>query len=362
MPPSCTDYPKIRMAPISETLQTLAFGALMRVPLSWATYLSGPTRTVDGQTLDTRTRWLLTLVARSGRPPLHELPLDRARREFALSADALGGWSQPIGELVDRTIPGPGGPLPIRLYRPQGAAQGPRGILVYYHGGGWVVGDIASYDKVCRYLAAKSGCIIVSVDYRRAPEHRFPAALDDALAAFDWVQAHAASLGGDGARVGVGGDSAGGNMAAVVSLMARDRQGPKPAFQLLIYPAIDLSGSFPSHQSHGEGYLLTRAMMDWFRAQYLASDSDIEDWRASPLKAASLANLPPTYLCTAGFDPLRDEGKAYADRLQAEGNEVTYRNFDSLIHGFVGFTGTISAAARAMDEIAQAMRQALFVA
>jgi acetyl esterase len=347
------------MAPLSETLQTLAFAGLMRLPLSWATYLSGPARTVDGQTLDTRTRWLLTLVARSGRPPLHELPLERARREFAISADALGGWSQPIGEMVDRTVPGPSGPLPIRLYRPLGAAQGGRGMLVYFHGGGWVVGDIGSYDKACRYLAAKSGCIVVSVDYRRAPEHRFPAALDDALAAFDWVHTHAASLGGDPDHVGVGGDSAGGNIAAVVSLMARDRQGPQPAFQLLIYPATDLGGSFPSHQSHGQGYLLTRPMMDWFRAQYLTSEADIADWRASPLKAASLAGLPPAYVCTAGFDPLRDEGKAYADRLQAEGTPVTYRNFDSLIHGFVGFTGTISAAARAMDEIAQAMRQAL---
>jgi acetyl esterase len=348
-----------RMAPISETLQTLAFAGLMRLPLSWATFLSGPARTANGYTLDTRTQWLLTLVARSGRPPLHELPLERARHEFALSTLALGGWAQPIGELVDRTIPGPGGALPIRLYRPEGAAQSRRGILVYYHGGGWVVGDVASYDKVCRYLAAKSGCIIVSVDYRRAPEHRFPAPLEDALAAFDWVHEHAEALGGDPGNVGVGGDSAGGNMAAVVSLMARDRAGPKPAFQLLIYPAVDLGGAFPSHKDLGSSYLLTQPMMDWFRAQYLNSETEIADWRVSPLKAASLANLPPAYLCTAGFDPLRDEGKAYAERLRAEGNSVTYREFDSLIHGFAGFTGTISAAARAMDEIALAIKQAL---
>jgi acetyl esterase len=221
------------------------------------------------------------------------------------------------------------------------------------------VGDVPSYDKVCRYLAAKSGCIVVSVDYRRAPEHRFPSALDDALAAFDWVHTHAESLGGNPDKVGVGGDSAGGNMAAVVSLMARDRGGAKPAFQLLIYPAVDFSGDFPSHKEMGSSYLLTRPMMDWFRAQYLNSEAETADWRVSPLKASSFANLPPAYLCTAGFDPLRDEGKAYADRLRAEGTPVTYREFDSLIHGFVGFTGTISAAARAMDEIALATRQAL---
>lgn len=347
------------MAPISETLQSYALTGLMHLPLSWITFLTGPARTLNGYTLDTRVQWLLTLVARSGRPPLHELPLERARHEFALSTLALGGWPQPIGELVDRTIPGPAGTIPIRIYRPQGAAQTRRGILVYFHGGGWVVGDIPSYDKVCRYLAAKSGCILVAVDYRRAPEHRFPAAIDDALAAFDWVHEHAEALGGDPARVGVGGDSAGGNMAAVVSLLARDRQGPQPAFQLLIYPAVDLGGDHPSHREMGSSYLLTRPMMDWFRAQYLNSDAEIADWRVSPLRATSLANLPPAYLCTAGFDPLRDEGKAYAERLRNEGNPVTYREFDSLIHGFVGFTGTISAAARAMDEIAQATRQAL---
>jgi acetyl esterase len=347
------------MAPLSETLQTLAFAGLMRLPLSWAGFLSGPARTANGYTLDTRTQWLLTLVARSGRPPLHELPLERARHEFALSTLALGGWAQPIGELVDRTIPGPGGALPIRLYRPEGAAQSRRGVLVYYHGGGWVVGDVASYDKVCRYLAAKSGCIVVSVDYRRAPEHRFPAPLEDALAAFDWVHEHAEALGGDPGKIGVGGDSAGGNMAAVVSLMARDRNGARPAFQLLIYPAVDLGGDFASHRELGSSYLLTKPMMDWFRAQYLNSEVEIADWRVSPLKAASLANLPPAYVCTAGFDPLRDEGKAYAERLRAEGNSVTYREFDSLIHGFAGFTGTISAAARAMDEIALATKQAL---
>ncbi|MGE0151353.1 MAG: alpha/beta hydrolase [Reyranellaceae bacterium] len=347
------------MAPISETLQSYALTGLMRLPLSWITFLTGPARTANGYTLDIRTQWLLTLAARSGRPPLHELPLERARHDFALSTLALGGWPQPIGELVDRTVPGPGGSIPIRIYRPKDAAGGRRGILVYFHGGGWVVGDIASYDKVCRYLAAKSGCILVSVDYRRAPEHRFPAALDDALAAFDWVHAHAEALGGERARIGVGGDSAGGNIAAVLSLLARERAGPRPAFQLLIYPVVDLAGDFPSQRELGDSYLLTRPMMDWFRAQYLNSDSEIADWRVSPLKAPSLAGLPPAYLCTAGFDPLRDEGKAYADRLRTEGNGVIYREFDSLIHGFVGCTGTISAAARAMDEVAEAVRGAL---
>ena len=349
------------MASISETIQTLTLSGLLRMPLSWTGLLTGPACTVDGYVLDTRTQWLLRLIALGRRKPLHELPLDEARHEFALSMRVLGGWPQPVGELVDRTIPGPAGAIPIRIYRPQNAAAGPRGILVYCHGGGWVVGDVRSYDKPCRYLAAKSGCIVVSVDYRLAPEDRFPAALDDALAAFDWVHANAAALGGDPAHVGIGGDSAGANIAAVVSLLARDRSGAAPAFQLLIYPVTDMSGAWPSHQSCGEDFLLTRPMMEWFRRQTLNSDAEIDDWRVSPLKAASLAGLPPAYLCTAGFDPLRDEGRAYAERLQAESGGVTYRNFDSLIHGFVGFTGTISAAARAADELALAMRRHLSV-
>lgn len=349
------------MASISETIQTLTLSGLLRMPLSWTGLLTGPARTVDGFVLDTRTQWLLRLVALARRKPLHELPLEQARHEFAMSMRVLGGWSQPIGELVDRTIPGPAGAIPVRIYRPKGAAVRPAGILVYYHGGGWVVGDVSSYDKVCRYLAAKSGCIIVSVDYRRAPEHKFPAAPEDGLAAFDWAHGNAAALGGNASHIGVGGDSAGGNMAAVVSLMARDRGTAQPSFQLLVYPATELGGQSPSHRSCGEDFLLTRPMMDWFRAQYLETPAQIDDWRASPLKAPSLAGLPRTYLCTAGFDPLRDEGRAYADRLAEAGVAVEYRNFDSLIHGFAGFTGTISAAARAMDEIARAVHSHLSV-
>jgi acetyl esterase len=347
------------MANMLQDVRTVASRVLLRLPLSWISVLTGPSRTVDGFILDTRTQWLLNLIARTGRPPLQELPVPEARAEYAMSMHVLGGRKQPIGELVERTIPGPGGRIPIRIYRPEHAATRPRGILVYLHGGGWTIGDVASYDKPCRYLAAKSGCIIVSVGYRLSPESKFPAAIEDCLAAFRWVVEHAAALGGRADCIAIGGDSAGGNMATVCSMLLRDAGGPKPAFQLLIYPATDLLEHRPSYQSCGQDFLLTIPMMQWFRGHYLSSEAEAADPRVSPLLATDLANLPPAFLCTAGFDPLRDEGKAYAEKLHAAGVPVIYRNFESLIHGFVGFTGTIAAAARAMDEIAFALRQGL---
>lgn len=348
------------MASFAESLQVYLSVGLLRLPLSWVSVLAGPVRIVDGQALDVRTQWLLRLIAAANRPSINELPIERARSEFEMSMNLLGGWRQPVGEIVDRVIPGPAGKLPVRVYRPEGASAGkPRGILVYFHGGGWTIGSIASHDKPCRYLCAKSGCIVVSVEYRLAPEHKFPSAIDDCVAAYRWVAENAAALGGDERHVAVGGDFAGGTLAAAVSLVCRDADGPKPAFQLLICPSTDLSGNYPSYQSCGEGYLLTRPMIEWFRDHYLHSPADVADPRVSPLRAETLENLPPAFLCTAGFDPLRDEGKAYADRLQGAGVATIYRNFESLVHGFVGFAGTVSAAARAMDEIAFALRQGL---
>jgi acetyl esterase len=346
------------MNTITQAVQTQISRVLLRLPLSWVSVLAGPSRSVDGYILDTRMQWLLKLIAHTGRPPLQELPVPQARAEYAMSMHVLGGWPVPVGELVDRTIPGPGGRIPIRTFRPQKAATKPRGILVYLHGGGWTIGDVASYDKPCRYLAAKSGCIVVSVGYRLSPEAKFPAAIEDCLAAFRWVAEHAASLGGRPDCIAIGGDSAGGNMAAVCSLQLRDEPGPKPAFQLLIYPATDLAQHRPSYQSCGQDFLLTIAMMQWFMGHYLADPAQAQDPRVSPLLAPDVSGLPPTFLCTAGFDPLRDEGKAFAEKLQAAGVPTIYRNFESLTHGFVGFTA-IAAAARAMDEIAFALRQGL---
>lgn len=349
------------MSPFIESLQSQFALGLMRLPLSWVTMLSGPARTVDGYVLDTRMQWLLKLVTSSGRPQLHELPVDRARAELAAMMEMMGGSPPPVGPIVERSIPGPAGRIGLRLYRPSGTLpEGPqRPILVYYHGGGWVVGSAAAYDKPCRYLCAKSGCIVVSVDYRLAPEHKFAAAVEDAVAAFLWVAENAASLGGDPAHIAVGGDSAGGNLAAVVAQQRRGQPGPQPAFQLLIYPATDLSFSHPSHESCGRDFLLTRPMMEWFRAHYLNGPADIDDPRASPLRATDFSHLPPAFVATAGFDPLRDEGKAYAERLQDAGVPTVYRNFEGLIHGFVAFTGVVSAAARALDEIAYGLRQGL---
>lgn len=347
------------MADLLQTIRTQSLRVMLRLPLSWISVLSGPSRNVDGFVIDTRTQWLLRLIGSYGYPPLEKMPLSEARAQFALSMQVLGGWPQPIGEIVDRTIPGPAGRIPIRIFRPEHASSRPRGILVYFHGGGWTIGDVESYDKPCRYLAAKSGCIVVSVGYRLAPETRFPGAIEDCVAAFRWVSEQAASLGGRPDCVAIGGDSAGANLATVCSLLLRDGGGPLPAFQLLIYPAVDMVEQRHSYDSCGKDFLLTTGMMTWFRDNYLHDSHDIHDWRASPLRAPSLAGLPPAFLCTAGFDPLRDEGKAYADRLHAEGVPTVYRNFESLIHGFAGFTGTIAAAARAMDEIAFALRQGM---
>lgn len=349
------------MADLLQEIKARVSRVLLRLPLSWISVLTGPGRTVDGFLLDTRTQWLLKLIEHTGRPPLQELSIAQARAEYAMSMHVLGGRRQPIGELVDRTIPGPGsgGRIPVRIYRPEKTAARPRGTLVYFHGGGWTVGDIACYDKPCRYLAAKSGCIVVSVGYRLSPENKFSAAIDDCLTAFRWVAEHAESLGGRPDCVAIGGDSAGGSMATVCSMLLRDGGGPIPAFQLLIYPATDLFEHRPSYQSCGRDFLLTIPMMQWFRDNYLENESQASDWRVSPMLATNLGGLPPAFLCTSGFDPLRDEGKAYAEKLHAAGVPVIYRNFDSLIHGFAGFTGTIAAAARAMDEIAFALRQGL---
>jgi len=346
------------MSKFTQAVQTEISRVLLRLPLSWISVLTGPSRSVDGYILDTRMQWLLNLIARTGRPPLNQLTVPDARAEYAMSMQVLGGWPQPVGELVDRTIPGAGGRIPIRIFRPEKAATKPRGILVYLHGGGWTIGDVAAYDKPCRYLAAKSGCIVVSVGYRLSPEAKFPAAIEDCLTAFRWVVEHAASLGGRPDCVAIGGDSAGGNMAAVCSLQLRDEGGPQPAFQVLIYPATDLANHRPSYQSCGHDFLLTIPLMEWFVAHYLADPAQAQDPRVSPLQASDVGRLPPTFLCTAGFDPLRDEGKAFAEKLQAAGVPTIYRNFESLTHGFVGFTA-IAAAARAMDEIAFALRQGL---
>jgi acetyl esterase len=254
---------------------------------------------------------------------------------------------------------GPAGPIPLRLYRGQGVAKdGPQPALVFFHGGGWVIGDLESHDQVCRALANATPCIVVSVDYRLAPEHKFPAAAEDAIAATQWIATNAARLGIDAGRLGVGGDSAGGNLAAVVALGARDRDGPRLAFQLLVYPAADMRMDWPSAERHAQQLPLTRAAMDWFIAHYLRSAADEADWRASPLRASSLKGLPPALIVTAGFDPLCDEGEAYAKALRAAGVPVVHQLFEGQIHGFLTMGRVVADSKRAIALGASALRQA----
>ena len=244
----------------------------------------------------------------------------------------------------------------IRTYRPVKAERLP--ALVYFHGGGWTIGDLDTHDVLCRQLAVGARCMVLSVDYRLAPEHPFPAAVDDCFAALRWTAQNAAKLGIDARRIAVGGDSAGGNLAAVVALLARDAGGPAIRYQLLIYPATDQRGGTASHERNGRGYLLTREAMDFFRAAYLPRPEEWTDWRASPLLAPSLAALPPALVMTAGFDPLVDEGRAYADKLRAAGAKVEYREYADMVHGFLLFGGVLDTANAAVTDCCAALREA----
>ena len=306
--------------------------------------------------LDPQAKAVLDQFASMGGPPLHEMSVAQAR-ELILGMVALAGEPESIARIENRTVPGPAGEIPIRIYTPVGTAPFP--VLVYFHGGGWVIGDIETHDVLCRQLTAEAGVAVVSVDYRLAPEHKFPASVDDAWAATRWVASHADELGVDARRLSVGGDSAGGNLAAVVALLARDAGAPAIALQVLVYPVTDLGAETKSYADLADGYMLTRDSMRWFRAQYLAKDDDALDWRVSPIRATSLAGLPPALVITAGFDPLRDEGEAYARRLREAGVSVDAVCFGGLIHGFVPMGRLIDTAFRAVTLIAGSLRQAL---
>jgi acetyl esterase len=249
-------------------------------------------------------------------------------------------------------IPSPAGPIPARIYMPAKPRQtnGLAPCLVFYHGGGWVIGDLDSHDVVCRKLADEGELIVISVDYRLAPEHKFPAAVDDAIEAAKWIAANAKQLGIDASRLMVGGDSAGGNLAAVVAIAARDGNGPAIAGQLLIYPATDFAMTHPSHSEPETSLLLTHSVIRWFSNHYLG-DADINDWRASPARVKTLVGLPPAYVLTAGADPLRDEGDEYARRLKEAGVPVTYRTFPGQFHGFFTMGKLLQQANVAATEI-----------
>jgi acetyl esterase len=311
------------------------------------------------QQLHPQAKQVCDLIVASGRPPIETLSPAEARQAFLASRPILQPDPEPVGEIVALQAEGAAGPIPLRLYRGRGADKGkPQPALIYFHGGGWVIGDLESHDQLCRALANAIPSIVVSVDYRLAPEHRFPAAAEDAIAATRWIAGNAARLGIDGSRLAVGGDSAGGNLATVVAIDARDRGGPRLAMQLLIYPSTDMRMGWPSLERHAEQLPLTRAGMQWFVAHYLRNPADKSDWRASPLTAQSLARLAPALVITASFDPLCDEGQAYAEALGKAGVAVTHEQFEGQIHGFVTMGRIIADSARAIALSAAALKQA----
>ena len=309
--------------------------------------------------LDPQAEALLKMTAHQRAVPNHTKTAQQARAETLERAVAMAellGDPEPVARVEDRVIPGPGGDLPIRVYAPRnhsGAA------VVYFHGGGWVLCNLDTHDDLCRALANHSGATVVSVDYRLAPESKYPAAAEDCYAATRWVSEHPAELDIDPSRIAVGGDSAGGNLAAVVALMARDRGRPAIAFQLLVYPVIDrdfLAG-WPTEQSGG--HLLSPLDMYWYWDQYLASREQAREAYASPLHADDLSGLPPAFVTTAEYDLLRGEGEAYARRLQAAGVPTTYRHYEGVFHGFFNMAAFLDRARAAQEEAAMAIRASL---
>jgi acetyl esterase len=306
--------------------------------------------------LDPKARALLDQMAAAGGQPLSNQSVIDARNGVLAFAQ-LGGEPEPVAHVEDRELPGPDGAIPVRIYTPAGS--GPFPVVTFFHGGGWVLCNIDTHDPVCRSLANGARCIVVSVDYRLAPEHKFPAAPHDCYAATQWVINNATLINGDPARVAVGGDSAGGNLAAVVALMARDRRDPAPIFQLLVYPATDYyKPGTPSHHQNAEGYFLTRDDMVWFWNHYLNSDADASNPYACPLRAGSLAGLPPALVITAEFDPLRDEGETYAARLRESGVAAEMVRYDGMIHGFFSMGGMLEQGRDALEFAASRLRAA----
>jgi acetyl esterase len=292
--------------------------------------------------------------------PTHELS-PRDAREGYRALGAMLGPAPAVANVVNRKLPRPGGQIPVRVYTPEGT--GPFAVLVFFHGGGWVIGDLDTHDRECRILCNGAGCIVVAVDYRLAPEHPFPAAVEDSFVALQWVGKHAAEIGGDPRRIAVGGDSAGGNLAAVVSLLARDSGGPSLRFQLLIYPTVDVrdDAEYRSRTQNADGPFLLRATMDYFVAHYLKDCPAAvrNDTRVSPLAAGSHRGLPPALVVTAEYDVLRDEGEAYARALEGAGIPVTLHRYDGMPHLFFQLSAVIPQSKKLLEESCAALREAL---
>ena len=308
--------------------------------------------------LDPQAKLLIEKAEAAGHPELYELEPFAARKQFLELSKAVAVEPVAVGSIEEKKIEGAGGDIRLRFYRPTAVSkQSP--ALLYFHGGGWVIGDLDSHDGICRWLSVRSGCVIISVDYRLAPEHKFPAAVDDCLAATRWVASNGDTMGIDNTRLAVGGDSAGGNLAAVVSQLARDDSGPAIAFQMLIYPATDMTMAEPSHQAMGSGYRLTKPLMEWFVEHYLNNESDRHDSKASPLFSPNFTDLPEALVITAGFDPLCDEGMRYAEKLVAAGVKTTYAPYHGMIHGFLSMGGWLDVSRQALDYASNQLAVAL---
>jgi acetyl esterase len=304
--------------------------------------------------LHPQVKMLLEQVAALGLPDFWALSAHDARAQYA--AGRMPTPDEPVARVENLAIPGPHGEISARLYAPEVSPNQP--AVVYFHGGGWVIGSVETHDYLCRLIANGAKCTVLSVDYHLAPEHKFPTAADDAYAATTWASRHASELGIDPSRIAVAGDSAGGNLAAVVALMARDLGGPAILHQALIYPVIDFNFKTTSYRDNAEGYLLSTKSMRWFWAHYLASEADGANPYASPLRAESLAGLPPALIVSAEYDPLRDEDKAYAERLRAAGVDVTYAQYEGQVHGFFQMYLLFDDAKAAMAQVCGALRGA----
>jgi acetyl esterase len=312
--------------------------------------------------LHPQARALLDLIEQSGAPPAHMLTPEAARNMYREQRNYFQPEAPAVGQVSDVLAEGPYGTMPLRLYKPLVPMAGDNDrlpALVFLHGGGWTIGDIDTYDTLCRQLANQSNCAVVSVDYRLGPEHRFPAAVDDSIAALRWIHAHADSLGLDASRIAIGGDSAGGNLATVAAIDARDNGGPRLSFQLLIYPATDMRCVAASHATNGKGYLLTSDTIRYFQDHYIDDRRHTLDWRASPLLHDDLSRLPPALVLTAGYDPLLDEGQMYAQRMSEAGTRTTCICFSRQIHGFITMGKVIDEANAAVELCAAQLRSAL---
>jgi acetyl esterase len=310
--------------------------------------------------LHPQARALLDFLEQRGVPPTHTLSPVDARAFYRERRSVTQPEPGEVAEVRELSASGPHGPIPLRLYRPFGASRtAALPVLVYYHGGGWVIGDLDTHDTLCRELANRSGCGVVAVDYRMGPEYRFPAAVDDAFAAARWVRKEASALGLDASRLAVGGDSAGGNLATVVAIAARDAGNLPIAFQLLIYPATDMRRVHPSHTTNGQGYMLTSDTIRYFHDHYITDPQHDLDWRASPLLHKDLSRLPPALVLTAGYDPLHDEGLDYARALTEAGNRATCLCFERQIHGFITMGRVLDEANAAVALCAGELRRAL---